>query len=271
LLVFRSRVFDYARMKVDQVVARVAQEQNTTQQGKKRKVRRHHEVSVRKEPGSEFYIYRVKLPGMKQRFKRSTGETTLAAAIVQAKVIRRQLLEDGQARTSMKRPGYATVGDVLGVWMERSRASTRKNNASALRKWVRSFVNGEEDGVSMTRLTAEAFERYLQKWPGSPQGRESTWRQIRAVFADEPMRWYKQAGLVLPEMEDFRAVCADAGGGVGEDGCGGGEAADVGEPGGAEGVGGVCSDAVVWAAEYRGGGASLGVVGAGAAGVFVEV
>jgi integrase len=206
LLVFRSRVFDYARMKVDQVVARVAQEQNTTQQGKKRKVRRHHEVSVRKEPGSEFYIYRVKLPGMKQRFKRSTGETTLAAAIVQAKVIRRQLLEDGQARTSMKRPGYATVGDVLGVWMERSRASTRKNNASALRKWVRSFVNGEEDGVSMTRLTAEAFERYLQKWPGSPQGRESTWRQIRAVFADEPMRWYKQAGLVLPEMEDFRAV-----------------------------------------------------------------
>jgi hypothetical protein len=206
LLVFRSRVFDYARMKVDQVVARVAQEQNTTQQGKKRKVRRHHEVSVRKEPGSEFYIYRVKLPGMKQRFKRSTGETTLAAAIVQAKVIRRQLLEDGQARDSMKRPGFASVGDVLKVWMERSTAETRANNRSTLKKWVRSFAAGDEEAVSMTRLTAEVFERYLQKWPGSPHGRESTWRQIRAVFAKEPMRWYKQAGLVLPDMEEFRAV-----------------------------------------------------------------
>jgi integrase len=161
-------------------------------------------VSVFKEPGSEFYYYRVKIHG--KRFKRSTNTTTLAAAIAQAKVIRRQLLEDGQARDSMKRPGFASVGDVLKVWMERSTAVTRKNNASAVRKWVRSFVNGEEDAVSMTRLTAELFERYLQKWPGSPQGRESTWRQIRAVFAKEPMRWYKQAGLVLPEMEDFRAV-----------------------------------------------------------------
>jgi integrase len=189
-------------MKVDQPVARVAQPVNARKQT--RQQRRHHEVSVFKEPGSEFYYYRVKIHG--KRFKRSTNTTTLAAAIAQAKVIRRQLLEDGQARDSMKRPGFASVGDVLKVWMERSTAVTRKNNASAVRKWVRSFVNGEEDAVSMTRLTAELFERYLQKWPGSPQGRESTWRQIRAVFAKEPMRWYKQAGLVLPEMEDFRAV-----------------------------------------------------------------
>jgi integrase len=189
-------------MKVDQPVARVAQPVNARKQT--RQQRRHHEVSVFKEPGSEFYYYRVKIHG--KRFKRSTNTTTLAAAIAQAKVIRRQLLEDGQARDSMKRPGFASVGDVLKVWMERSTAVTRKNNASAVRKWVRSFVNGEEDAVSMTRLTAELFERYLQKWPGSPQGRESTWRQIRAVFAKEPMRWYKQAGLVLPDLEDFRAV-----------------------------------------------------------------
>jgi len=189
-------------MKVDQPVARVAHPQTARKQT--RQQRRHHEVSVFKEPGSEFYYYRVKIHG--KRFKRSTNTTTLAAAMAQAKVIRRQLLEDGQARDSMKRPGFASVGDVLRVWMERSTAVTRKNNASAVRKWVRSFVNGEEDAVSMTRLTAELFERYLQKWPGSPQGRESTWRQIRAVFAKEPMRWYKQAGLVLPEMEDFRAV-----------------------------------------------------------------
>jgi integrase len=189
-------------MKVDQPVARVAQPVNARKQT--RQQRRHHEVSVFKEPGSEFYYYRVKIHG--KRFKRSTNTTTLAAAMAQAKVIRRQLLEDGQARDSMKRPGFASVGDVLRVWMERSTAVTRKNNASAVRKWVRSFVNGEEDAVSMTRCTAELFERYLQKWPGSPQGRESTWRQIRAVFAKEPMRWYKQAGLVLPDMEDFRAV-----------------------------------------------------------------
>ena len=70
----------------------------------------------------------------------------------------------------MKRPGYATVGDVLAVWLERSPAKTRKNNASALRKWVRSFAGENVDGVCMTRLTAEAFERYLRAWPGSPEG-----------------------------------------------------------------------------------------------------
>jgi integrase len=161
-------------------------------------------VSVFKEPGSEFYYYRLKIHG--KRFKRSTNQTTLAAAIAQAKVIRRELLEDGQGRATMKQPGFASVGDVLRVWMERSTAETRANNRSTFRKWVRSFANGEPDEVSMTRCTAELFERYLQKWPGSPQGRESTWRQIRAVFAKEPMRWYKQAGLVLPDLEDFRAV-----------------------------------------------------------------
>ena len=192
----------FVAMKVDQPVARVAQPVNARKQT--RQQRRHHEVSVFKEPGSEFYYYRVKIHG--KRFKRSTNTTTLAAAIAQAKVIRRQLLEDGQARDSMKRPGFASVGDVLKVWMERSTAETRANNRSTLKKWVRSFAAGDEEAVSMTRLTAEAFERYLQKWPGSPQGRESTWRQIRAVFAKEPMRWYKQAGLVLPDMEEFRAV-----------------------------------------------------------------
>jgi integrase len=196
-------MFDCAHMKVDQSVAQVAHQNH---QAKKRKVRRHHEVSVRKEPGSEFYIYRVKLPGVKHRFKRSTGQTTLAAAIAQAKVIRRQLLEDGQARSSMKHPGYATVGDVLRVWLAMSSAKTRKNNASALRKWVRSFAGGEADAVSMTRLTGPELERYLRAWPGSPQGRESTWRQIRAVFAKEPLRWYRQAGLVLPDLEELRAV-----------------------------------------------------------------
>jgi len=195
-------VHHFVAMKVDQPVARVAQPVNARKQS--RQQRRHHEVSVFKEPGSEFYYYRVKIHG--KRFKRSTNTTTLAAAIAQAKVIRRQLLEDGQARDSMKRPGFASVGDVLKVWMERSTAVTRANNRSTLKKWVRSFAAGDEDAVSMTRLTAEVFERYLQKWPGSPQGRESTWRQIRAVFADEPMRWYKQAGLVLPDMQDFRAV-----------------------------------------------------------------
>jgi integrase len=201
LLACRSRLFDCVGMKVDQAVARVAQPQDNKQT---RRQRRHHEVSVFKEPGSEFYYYRVKIHG--KRFKRSTNMTTLSAAISKAKVIRQQLLEDGQARDSMKRPGYATVGDVLAVWLERSPATTRKNNASAFRKWVRSFCNAEPDEVSMTRCSAELFERYLQKWPGSPQGRESTWRQIRAIFAKEPMRWYKQAGLVLPDMEEFRAV-----------------------------------------------------------------
>ena len=187
-------------MKVARDVAHVAQEKQRSNQ------RRHHEVSVYKEPGSEFYYYRVKLHG--KRYKRSTNQTTLALALKQAKMIRAELLE-GKQRETMKRPGYATVGDVLAVWMARSPAMTRANNRSTLRKWVRSFAAGDADEVSMTRITAEAFERYLRAWPGSPDGRASTWRQIRAVFAEQPMRWYRQAGLVLPDLADFRLVRAE--------------------------------------------------------------
>ena len=187
-------------MKVARDVAHVAQEKQRSNQ------RRHHEVSVYKEPGSEFYYYRVRLHG--KRYKRSTNQTTLALALKQAKMIRAELLE-GKQRETMKRPGYATVGDVLAVWMARSPAMTRANNRSTLRKWVRSFAAGDPDEVSMTRITAEAFERYLRAWPGSPDGRASTWRQIRAVFAEQPMRWYRQAGLVLPDLADFRLVRAE--------------------------------------------------------------
>ena len=182
-------------MKVAPEVARVARTP---------RLRRHSDVSVFKEPGSEFYYYRVKLHG--KRFKRSTGQTTLQAALAQAKLIRRELLEDGQARTTMKRPGFASLGEVLAVWLVTSPAKTRGNNASALRKWVRSFAAGEVDAVCMTRLSAEAFERYLKAWPGSPMGRRSTGAQIRAVFAPEPLRWYAKAGLVLPDLTELRGV-----------------------------------------------------------------
>ena len=169
--------------------------------------RRHTEVTVYKEPGQDVWYYRVRIHG--KRFKRSTGQTNRSAALAKAKIIARELRMDGMARSTMKRPGYASVGDVLAVWLERSPAKTRKNNASALRKWVRSFAGTEPDAVCMTKLTAENFERYLRAWPGAPEGRASTWRQIRAVFADQPMRWYGQAGLVLPDLTDFRLALAE--------------------------------------------------------------
>ncbi len=183
-------------MKVAPQVAPVAQEK-----------RGHSDVTVYREPGQQVYYYRVQVDG--RRYKRSTGKTNYKEALAQAKIISRGLREDGQARTTMKRPGYATVGDVLAVWLERSPAKTRKNNASALRKWVRSFAGADADDVCMTRLSAEAFERYLRAWPGSPEGRASTWRQIRAVFAEQPMRWYRQAELVLPDLTEFRLARAE--------------------------------------------------------------
>jgi hypothetical protein len=185
-------------MKVAREVAPVAQPHQQ---------RKHSEVSVYKEPGSEVYYYRTQVHG--RRFKRSTGKTNYKEALVQAKVIARELRLDGQARHTMKRPGFATVGDVLEVWLERSPADTRKNNASMVRKWVRSFAGADADAVSMTRLSAEELERYLRAWPGAPEGRASTWRQIRAVFADQPRRWYAQAGLVLPDLTELRLVRAE--------------------------------------------------------------
>ena len=180
-------------MEVAREVAQVAQDK-----------RRHTDVTVYREAGSDVYYYRVQIGG--RRFKRSTGKTNYKEAVAQAKVIRRELQGDGQARSTMKRPGYATLGEVLAVWEQTSEADTRKNNMSAVRKWVRSFSSADPDGVCMTKLTGEQLERYLRAWPGSPIGRKSTGAQIRAVFAPEPMRWYAKAGLVLPDMTELRAV-----------------------------------------------------------------
>ena len=183
-------------MKVDQEGAQGPEQ--------KRKQRRHGEVTVFKEKGSDVYYYRVRLHG--KRPKRSTGETNKAAALAQAKRIAGELKSDGVARATMVRPGYATLGEVLTVWGATSEADTRKNNMSAVRKWVRSFSSADPDSVCMTKLTGEQFERYLRAWPGSPVGRKSTGAQIRAVFAPEPMRWYAKAGLVLPDMAELRGV-----------------------------------------------------------------
>ena len=98
-------------MEVARKVAQVAHQQ-----------RKHSEVSIYKEPGSEVYYYRAQVHG--RRFKRSTGKTNYKEALVQAKVIARELRHDGQARTTMKRPGYATVGELLAEWIPANTAAT---------------------------------------------------------------------------------------------------------------------------------------------------
>jgi hypothetical protein len=87
-----------------------------------------------------------------------------------------------------------------------SGAATKRNNVSALKKFVRSFVGGEPDAVAMTRVTAAELRKYLRDWPGSPQGRKSTGRQILAMFAPRAVDWYKEAKLVLPSFEELRKV-----------------------------------------------------------------
>ena len=179
-------------------------------QVERKRKRRKHEVSVYKPPGSEIYYFRdtVHTPQGPKRIKRSTEHTTLQAALRQAKIIREKELK-GQGRSIQARPGFATVGDVARVWLEMAEIKTKGNNLSALRKFVRSFAGGDADGVSMARLTAGEFERYLRHWAGSHEGRKSTARQIRAMFGKKPMRWYRHAGLVLPDMTEFLDVMAE--------------------------------------------------------------
>lgn len=176
---------------------------------RKRK-RRKHEVSVYKEPGSEIYYFRdtIHTPHGPKRVKRSTEQTTLQAALRQAKIIREKELK-GEGRSIQVRPGYACVGDVGRVWLEMSEIQTKRNNLSALRKFVRSFASGDADAVSMQRVSAGEFERYLRHWPGSHEGRKSTARQIRAMFGKKPLRWYRHAELKLPDMTEFLEVMAE--------------------------------------------------------------
>jgi integrase len=172
-----------------------------------RRQRKHGEVTVYKPKGEKHWYYRVLIHG--KRRNRTTHHTDKKLALMQAKIIAKSLLTGGDARETMARPGYATVGDVCRVWLEMSEAMTRKNNASAFRKFVRSFAGGDPDGVSMTRCSAGAFEKYLRAWPGAHEGRKSTARQIRVMFGKKPMRWYRHEGLVLPDMSEFCEVMAE--------------------------------------------------------------
>jgi len=169
--------------------------------------RKHGEVTVYKPPGRKCWYYRVLVHG--KRRNRTTHHTDKKLALAQAKIIAKEMAKGGLARETMARPGYATVGDVCRVWMEMSEALTRKNNASALKKFVRSVAGGDPESVSMTRVSAGAFEKYLRAWPGSHEGRKSTARQIRVMFGKKALRWYRHENLVLPDMEEFCEVMAE--------------------------------------------------------------
>lgn len=172
-----------------------------------RRQRKHGEITLERRPEERHWFYRVMIHGKRRRL--TTGHSDKKLALAQAKIIAKQLRQGGDAREMMARPGYATVGDVCRVWLEMSEAATRKNNASAFRKFVRSFAGGDADGVSMTRVTAGAFEKYLRAWPGSHEGRKSTARQIRVMFGKKALRWYAHEKLVLPDMAEFCEVMAE--------------------------------------------------------------
>jgi hypothetical protein len=169
-----------------------------------RRQRKHGEVTVYKPKGEKHWYYRVLIHG--KRRNRTTHHTDKKLALMQAKIIAKSLLTGGDARETMARPGYAAVGDVCRVWLEMSEASTKRNNVSTLRKWVRSFAGGDADAVAMTRCTAGELRTYLRAWPGSPEGRKSTARQILAMFQPLAMDWYRDARLVMPEVTELRKV-----------------------------------------------------------------
>jgi hypothetical protein len=166
--------------------------------------RKHGEVTVYKPAGEKCWYYRVMVHG--KRRNRTTGHTDRKLALAQAKIIAKDLLKGGDARETMARPGYASVGDVCRVWLEMSPASTRRNNVSTLRKFVRSFAGGDADAVALSRVTAAELRNYLRAWPGSPEGRKSTARQILAMFQPLALDWYRDARLVLPEVAELRKV-----------------------------------------------------------------
>jgi hypothetical protein len=169
-----------------------------------RRQRKHGEVTVEKQPGDKYWYYRVLIHGRRRR--RSTGHTDKKLALAQAKIVAKELRQGGDARETMMRPGYASVGDVCKVWLQMSEASTRRNNVSTLRKWVRSFAGGDEDAVALTRCSAGELRKYLRAWPGSPEGRKSTARQILAMFQPLAMDWYRDAKLVMPDVAELRKV-----------------------------------------------------------------
>jgi hypothetical protein len=179
-----------ARMEVAQKVAR--------------RQRKHGEVTVEKQPGDKHWYYRVLIHGKRRR--RTTGHTDKKLALMQAKIIAKSLRAGGDARETMARPGYASVGDICKVWLQMSEASTRRNNVSTFRKWVRAFSGGDPDAVAMTRCSAGELRKYLRAWPGSPEGRKSTARQILAMFQPLAMDWYRDAKLVMPDVSELRKV-----------------------------------------------------------------
>lgn len=166
--------------------------------------RKHGEITVERQPGEKHWFYRVMVHGKRRR--RTTGHSDKKLALRKAKIISQQFLEGSDARATMARPGYACVGDICRVWLQMSEASTRRNNVSTFRKWVRSFAGGDENAVALTRCTAAELRNYLRAWPGSPEGRKSTARQILAMLQPLAMDWYRDAKLVMPDVAELRKV-----------------------------------------------------------------
>lgn len=166
--------------------------------------RRHSEVSVYKPAGAETWYYRVQIHG--KRFNRSTGQTTRAAAIVQARALAKELRAGGDARTMMVKPGYATAGQLADVWMANATASTAADNVRVLARWISSWHAGDWREVSLAQCTGERFERWLRDYQGSDVGRKTTWATLRALWQPKALRWYAKAGLVLPDVAGLREV-----------------------------------------------------------------
>lgn len=168
-------------------------------------VRRHSEVTVYKPKGAEHWYYRVKFRG--KRFNRTTGQANKTQALIQARLIAKSLREGGEARELMARPGYATAGQVVKVWLERQQVKSRKGVAAAYARVVRR-VAADWEGVSIEKVSGKVFEEHLAAYAGSPKGRHSLWAAVRSMYQEDALRWYRQAGLRLPEavVKDFRGV-----------------------------------------------------------------
>jgi hypothetical protein len=169
-----------------------------------RKQRKHSEVTVYKPKGQAVYYYRVMVHG--RRFNRSTGHVDKARAVAQAKILALELRAGGDARGLMKRPGYATCGQMADVWLRESGAATAGDNVAVLRRWIASWTGGDWRAVSTQDLTVARLETWLRNYSGSTVGRRTTLATLRALWQPKALRWYAREGLTLPDFAGLRGV-----------------------------------------------------------------
>jgi hypothetical protein len=178
---------------------------------KEKSQRKWGEVSVVWNESRHVWYYRCQYRG--RRYLRSTDVRTKSDKPTALKVAKRlaEAIRTGDTKTQeevSRRPGFATVQEVVDKWKEKG-PKTARAVAGRFERYVKEEFETEAAGGRRIDevLRAERFRKWVEKQVAAGRaasGIRSDVNSIKSMFAPGVMHYYED--LHLPDVAAFRAV-----------------------------------------------------------------